>query len=394
MNLSIEYLGKRFENPFVLASGPPTANAEMIKRAFEAGWAGAVIKTLIREPVKNLHNRFAVNKINKTIYAFENLELLSERSPEIWYEEIRQLKETFPDKVIIGSIMGDAKEKEQWLELALNCQNAGADFIELNFSCPNGYPERGKGAAIGQDAVSSSKITKWLKSEKKITIPIIPKLTAAVADVSYIGEEVAKAGADGICAINTFPSIMGFDLETLEPKPTINRHTTPGGYSGPGLKPIALKCVSDLVRSPGLPVMACGGVSSGSDAVEFILAGAPVIQVCTAVMLKGSSVVTEMRNELIEFMERHNFPEVSDFLDLGEQLVSRFCELKQNYSIKASIDPEKCVGCGNCFISCRDGGKGALTMQNNLAVVDYNKCEGCSLCSQVCSTGAIRMTEV
>ena len=394
MNISIEYLGKRFENPFVLASGPPTANAEMIKRAFEAGWAGAVIKTLIREPVKNLHNRFAVNKINKVIYAFENLELLSERSPEIWYEEIRQLKEIFPDKVIIGSIMGDAKEKEQWLELAIDCQNAGADFIELNFSCPNGYPERGKGAAIGQDAVSSSEITKWLKNEKKITVPIIPKLTAAVADISYIGEEVAKAGADGICAINTFPSIMGFNLETLEPKPTINRHTTAGGYSGPGLKPIALKCVSDLVRSPGLPVMACGGVSTGSDAVEFILSGAPVIQVCTAVMLKGYSVVTKMQNELIKFMERHNFSEVSDFLDLGEQLVSRFCELKQNYSIKASIDPEKCVGCGNCFVSCRDGGKGALTMQNNLAVVDYNKCEGCSLCYQVCSTGAIRMAEV
>jgi len=394
MNISIEYLGKRFENPFVLASGPPTANAEMIKRAFEAGWAGAVIKTLIREPVKNLHNRFAVNKINKTIYAFENLELLSERSPEIWYEEIRQLKETFPDKVIIGSIMGDAKNKEQWLELALNCQNAGADFIELNFSCPNGYPERGKGAAIGQDAVSSSEITKWLKNEKKITVPVIPKLTAAVADISYIGEEVAKAGADGICAINTFPSIMGFNLKTLEPKPTVYRHSTAGGYSGPGLKPIALRCVSDLVRNPGLPVMACGGISSGSDAVEFILAGAPIVQICTAVMLKGYSIVSKMRNELMEFMESHNFPEVSDFLCLGEQLVSRFCELEHNFAVKASINPDKCAGCGICFVSCRDGGYGALKIQNDLAIVDYNKCAGCSLCSLVCPNEAIRMIEI
>jgi dihydropyrimidine dehydrogenase (NAD+) subunit PreA len=307
MNLSVDYLGKRFENPFVLASGPPTASAEMIKRAFEAGWAGAVIKTLIREPVENLHNRFAVNKVNNFIYAFENVELLSEKTPEVWYEDIRELKKSFPEKMIIGSIMGNAKSEEQWIELALICQDAGADFIELNFSCPHGYPEKGKGSAIGQSADYSSEITKWLKSEKKITTPVIPKLTAAVTDISYIGEAVAHAGADGICAINTFPSIMGFDLKTLEPKPAICGHTTSGGYSGPGLKPIALKCVSDLVRNPGLPIMASGGISSGFDAVEFILAGAPLVQVCTAVMLKGYSIISQLKNELEELMESHNF---------------------------------------------------------------------------------------
>ena len=127
--------------------------------------------------------------------------------------------------------MGDAKNRGQWIELALICQEAGADFIELNFSCPHGYPEKGKGAAIGQNTDYSSEITKWLKDEKKITTPIIPKLTAAVSDISYIGEAVADAGADGICAINTFPSIMGFDLKTLEPKPAICGHATSGGCS-------------------------------------------------------------------------------------------------------------------------------------------------------------------
>ena len=394
MNLSIDYLGKRFDNPFVLASGPPTASAEMIKRAFEAGWAGAVIKTLIREPVENLHNRFAVNKINNTIYAFENVELLSEKSPEMWYEDILELKKSFPDKIIIGSIMGDAKTREQWIELALICQEAGADFIELNFSCPHGYPEKGKGSAIGQSADYSSAITKWLKNDKKITVPIIPKLTAAVTDISFIGEAVASAGADGLCAINTFPSIMGFDLKTLEPKPAICGHTTSGGYSGPGLKPIALKCISDLIKSPALPVMASGGVSSGFDAVEFILAGATLVQVCTAVMLKGYSIITQMQNELEEFMESHDFTAVSDFICIGNQNVCQFSELDHNFSVKASIDPEKCVGCGLCFTSCRDGGRNALAMRNEVAVVDYNKCGGCSLCFQVCPTGAITMEKV
>ena len=187
---------------------------------------------------------------------------------------------------------------------------------------------------------------------------------------------------------------MGFDLKTLEPKPAIGGCTTAGGYSGPGLKPIALRCVSDLVQSPGLPVMSCGGISSGSDAIEFILIGAPVVQVCTAVMLKGYSIVSQMQNELEEFMEWHKFSTVADFLHLGGSHIRQFSELDPSFSVKPSIDPEKCNGCENCFISCNDAGYMALEMRDNLAFVDYNKCEGCSLCSQVCSTGAINMVEV
>ena len=393
MDISVNFLGVRFENPFVLASAPPTANAEMIARAFEAGWAGAVIKTLIREPVKNLHNRFAVNKIGKNIIAFENIELLSERTPEVWAQDIRELKKNYPTKVIIGSIMGDAKDKEHWLELALVCQEAGADMIELNFSCPHGYPKKEKGSAIGQNAGYSSKITEWLKSEKKITVPIIPKLTAAVTDLSYIGEEVAKAGADGLCAINTFPSIMGFDLETLSPKPNINGYTTAGGYSGPGIKPIALKCVNDLVSSPNLPIMASGGISSGSDAIEFMLLGAALVQICTAVMLKGYGIISQLKNELITFMKFHKFSKIEDFRELGHKRIRQFAKLDQSYNVKALVDPEKCSGCRRCYVSCRDSGHFAIEMQDNLAVVTHEKCVGCSLCHHVCPNNAISMVE-
>lgn len=117
MELLVTYLGKQFENPFVLASGPPTANAEMISRAFEAGWAGAVVKTLIREPVHNLQNRFASIKSGKSIFAFENIELLSEQPPDRWYQDIAILKKRFPDKVVIASIMGDARSRDPWVEL-------------------------------------------------------------------------------------------------------------------------------------------------------------------------------------------------------------------------------------------------------------------------------------
>ncbi len=394
MNLSIDYLGVQFENPFVLASGPPTASGEMIARAFDAGWAGAVVKTLIKEPVVNLKNRFASIRASGEIIGFENVELLSELTPDKWFEDIRKLKEDYPDKVVIGSIMGDAKERGPWIELAKGCQEAGADMVELNYSCPHGYPEKGKGAAIGQNGEYAAQITKWLATEESLTIPIIPKLTAAVADISYIGQAVADSGADGICAINTFPSIMGVDLETLEPRPSVGGYTTPGGYSGQGLKPIALRCVSDLAKFPGLPVMACGGVTTGSDAAEFILLGAPIVQVCTAVMLDGYLLVNQMRIELEEFMNRHGFSRVEDFLGKAGQNVRSFGDLDSDYSVVAVSDPELCLGCEQCFTSCSDGGFQAIAMKSDTAIIDEEKCTGCSLCYQVCSSGAIQMVEL
>lgn len=391
MNLQTSYLGKTLENPFLLASGPPTANAEMLLRAFEAGWAGAVIKTLILEPVNNLHNRFAAAKIGKNLVGFENIELLSERTPDAWFEDIRILKDRFPGKIIIGSIMGDATHDAQWKELALGCQEAGADFLELNFSCPHGYPEKGKGSAIGQSADFSAKITRWLKEDPKLSMPIIPKLTAAVADISYIGQATAQAGADGLSAINTLPSIMGIDLKSLEPAPSVGGKTTAGGYSGPGIKPIALRCISDLVKDPGLPVMACGGIFSGFDAAEFLLMGAPVVQMCTAVMTHGYTLLDQLKKELEVFMQWHEFSTVDRFVGLVTEKVRPFSELDADYRAVAKNSHDLCIGCGTCRVSCMDAGYQAISLIDEKAVVDQGKCSGCSLCSHVCPSGAMEM---
>ncbi len=393
MDISTNYLGKHFENPFILASAPPTANAEMIKRAFEAGWAGAVIKTLIQEPVKNLQNRFATYKMGKKIIGFENIELLSELTPEEWYKDIQKLKKDFPHKIVVGSIMGDAKNKNQWVEMALGCQDAGVDFLELNFSCPHGYPAKGKGAAIGQDPEYSAMITLWLKEDSRIKVPIIPKMTPAITNISSIGEAVANAGADGICAVNTFPVIMGFNLRTLKPKPDVGGYTTAGGMSGASLKPVALRCVNDLVENPGLPVMACGGISSGFDAVEFMLLGAPVVQVCTEVMLKGYSIISKMKKEVSRFMEWHGYSSIKEFIGLGTGLTTQYSELDQDFKVTPSVDPVKCNGCQVCFVSCRDGGYQAIKMKEHLAVIIEDRCSGCSLCFQVCPQDAIQMVE-
>lgn len=390
-DLRTTYLGINFQNPFVLASAPPTATADMIRRGFEAGWSGAVIKTLIHEPVRNLPNRFAAIRNGGRITGFENLELLSEQTPDQWYRDIAAIKADFPHCPIIGSIMGAGDSPDQWLSLARGCQDAGADLLELNFSCPHGYPERGRGAAIGQNPDYAGRITGWLANCKELTIPIIPKLTAAVADIRHIGEELAKAGAGGFCAINTIPSLFGFDLKTLRPKPDIGGLTSYGGYSGPGIRPIALRAVSELCQSPGLPVMASGGIASGFDAVEFMLLGAPLVQVGTEVMLRGFGLIDRMQQELREFMEWHAFKRPADFIGLCRDKATSYGQLSDKRAYRPQLLVERCTHCGSCSIACRDGGYQAINWGGGLPEIDLVACTGCSLCSQVCPDGAIRM---
>ena len=391
MNLQTSYLGVTFNNPFVLASAPPTATGDMIRRAFEAGWGGAVIKTICHDPVHNLSNRFATLRSGGEISGFKNLELLSEKGPDEWYRDIAAVKADFPHCPIIGSIMGSADSPEAWLSLARGCQDAGADLLELNFSCPHGYPERGRGAAIGQNPEYGTRIVKWLTASTDITIPIIPKLTAAVADIRFIAEELATAGAHGFCAINTVPSFFGFDLQTLRPKPDLGGMTSYGGYSGPGIKPIALRAVAELCQSPGLPVMASGGITSGFDAAEFMLLGAPVVQVGTGAMLRGFALVKEMQQQLQEFMGWHDFSEPADVIGLCKDRISSFEQLANNQKVRPVVNPDRCCNCGLCLTACRDGGYQAITPGLDSPVFVTNNCSGCSLCSQVCPVGALQM---
>jgi len=394
MDISTEFAKVQFENPFVLASAPPTGDEEKIRRAFDEGWSGAVIKTLMHEPARNLTNRFAVRKTGRLVNGFFNLEQVSEKKTEEWLNIIRRLKEDYPEKRIIGSMMGEAERYDNWKNLALACQQAGVDLLELNFSCPNGYPDKGKGAAIGQNPQICGQIVSWMKNDPQIHLPVIPKLTAAITDITQTGQAVADAGADGICAINTIPSFMGFDLKTLKPKPNIGGHATYGGYSGAGIKPIALKSVSALLKCPGIPVMGSGGISNGFDAVEFLLLGAPVVQIATAVMLYGFKLIKALKTQLIEFMEWHQFTKLDDFLGMGNEMICSYESLDMGFNVKAVVNEKHCIGCKICEISCQDAGYGAITMQDKLAVIDSEKCVGCSLCYNVCPYHAIEMLEV
>jgi len=392
LDMAVDFCGIRFPNPFILASAPPAATMEMIGRAFEAGWAGAITKTMVIDEkawvdvTPRLWQLSFPNstKDYKKIYGFENIELGTQRSFSTWLKEIEQLRKKYPKNVIMASIMDDASKPEGWQLLAKKVEEAGAHIVELNFSCPHGMTELGgMGAAIGQNPDLSKKITKWVTDVVKI--PVMPKMTANAADVAVIAKACVEGGAKAIAGINTVGAIIGVDLETYVPYPSVTGYSATGGLSGPAIKPIALKCIADIARAVKVPVSGLGGLNAWEDAVEFLLLGASTVQLCTAVMTRGYGVIEGLMDGLQKYMNLKGFQSVSEMVGLSLKKLKMHVDLSREARVVASINKNLCIICNRCFISCRDAASQAVSIQSDRSLmVEREKCIGCSLCQQVC----------
>ena len=225
-DLSIEFCGVKAPNPFWLASGPPTNSEYQVRRAFDAGWGGAVWKTLADEPIVNVSSRYgAIDYDGRKIMGLNNIELITDRSLDVNLAEIRRVKRAYPDRALFVSLMVESK-RHAWHDITKKTQDAGADGIELNFGCPHGMSERGMGSAVGQVPDYACMITEWVK--EVATIPVMVKLTPNVSDVTSIGRAAVRGGADALSLINTINSIMGVDLDTLAPKPSVRGNGSHG----------------------------------------------------------------------------------------------------------------------------------------------------------------------
>jgi len=313
-DLSIIVNGLRFPNPFVIGSGPPSTNATIICKAFAAGWGGVVAKTtsLTDTEVINVHPRYG--KLRSPAgdnVGFENIELISDRPFEDWEADFKRVKDAYPDRILIGSIMEQYK-KERWQELATRCLAAGCDGLELNFSCPHGHPETGMGAAMGQNPAITEEVTRWVV-EVAGGKPVWAKMTPNVTDIRAPARAAKAGGATGVSAINTILCTIGIDLETLRPLPAVEGHSTFGGYSYLAVKPIALRMVAEIaLDQPDFAISGIGGVTSAHDVIEFLLVGASTVQSCTGPMLQGFDMVKEMEEGLAAFLEKKGFASVQD----------------------------------------------------------------------------------
>ena len=311
--------GLKLPNPFVIGSGPPGTNLNVISRAFKEGWGAVIAKTVSLDASKVINVTPRYGKLHssdgKEVIGWENIELISDRPFKLWEEEFKKCKQMHPDGVLIASIM-EEYNKDAWIEIVKRCEASGVDAFELNFSCPHGLPERKMGAAMGENPEILREVVAWVMSAA--TKPVWAKMTPNVTHIEDPARAALKSGATGISAINTIRSVIGVNLETLRPEPSVEGYTTPGGYSCRAVKPIALRMVMEiaqLIRKefPGRSLSAIGGVESGNDAAEFILLGGDTVQVCTGVMKFGYEHVKPMCDQLLAFMQKHKFETLADF---------------------------------------------------------------------------------
>ncbi len=243
---------------------------------------------------------------------FENIELISDRPFEDWIDDLTQLKKQYPDRMLIASIMEEYR-KDAWQEIVeRKVQETGVDGFELNLSCPHGLPERKMGMAMGENPDIVEEVVGWAKQVAKI--PVWAKMTPNVGSPTVPAAAAARRRRRHR-AINTILSVIGVDLETLRPMPTVEGYSVPGGYSGQAVRPIALRQIMEVARAnPGVEISGIGGIETGRDAAQFFLLGASTVQVCTGAMLRGYEMIADLKTELEGFMREHNFSNLREFV--------------------------------------------------------------------------------
>ena len=391
-DLHITFCGIPCENPFFLASSAICTNYEMVARSFDAGWAGVFYKTICMQEIHEMSPRFDAMHNNAThgdFYGFRNMEQLSENPVETDFDILRRLKQNYPTKVVIASIMG--QNEQEWIKLAKMAEEAGCDAVELNFSCPQ-MKYKGMGSDVGQSPELVNTYTACVKSSVKI--PVIPKMTPNITHISEPAMACIEAGADAISAINTIKSV------TMTAESEVAGQHTISGYSGRGVRPIALRHILELAQmrdssNSQFELSGIGGIETWRDALEFIQLGCDNVQVCTAVMQYGYRIIDDLILGLQRYMAKRGITQLSQLV--GEQL-PKFLNpdnLDRDTIIYPKFNKDLCVGCGRCEVSCSDGGHQAIVFDHDTRRPRLvgTKCVGCHLCRLVCPAGAIGMTK-
>ena len=394
-SLSIDFCGIRCENPFFLASSAVCTNYEMVARAFNAGWGGVFYKTICMQEIREVSPRFDAMHNNAThgdFYGFRNMEQLSELPVDEDFEILRRLKQNYPTKIVVASIMGQTDE--EWMELAKKSEAAGCDAVELNFSCPQ-MKYKGMGSDVGQDPELVQHYTACVKS--CVSIPVIAKMTPNITHITEPAAASLLGGADALSAINTIKSV------TMEPDSEVAGHLTISGYSGRAVRPIAMRFVLELAQM-SMPVdegrerpelSGIGGIETWRDALEFIQLGCSNVQVCTAVMQYGYRIIDDLILGMQRYMVKRG---VSSLQELVGERLSKFKQpetLDRDTIIYPKFNKDVCVGCGRCAVSCSDGGHQALEFDavSRTPRLIGSKCVGCHLCRLVCPAGAISVSK-
>lgn len=384
-DLSINFMGVDCENPFFLSSSPVGSNYEMCAKALETGWGGIYYKTISVFIPNECSPRFDITTKEGTPWTgFKNMEMTSDKPNEVNFEYMKRLKKDYPNKVIVSSIMGS--NDDEWAVLAKESEKAGVDLIECNFSCPQ-MTSSTMGSDVGQNPELVKHYCEIVSSSTNV--PVIAKMTPNLGNMEIPARAAIEGGAKGIAAINTVKSITNLDIDNLTGMPVVNGKSSVSGYSGAGVKPIAMRFISDLMHDPilkNVPITGIGGIETWRDCIEFMMLGSSNLQVTTAIMQYGYRIVEDMISGVSHYMQEHDIKRLQDIVGIAVGNIVGADDLDRSYKVLVDINEEKCVGCGRCYVSCFDGGHQAIEFNeaNRKPKLKEDKCVGCHLCLNVC----------
>src|SRR4051794_3613531 len=349
-DLSTTFTGIRFQNPFLLASAPPTESDANIIRAFEAGWGGIVTKTIGLHPVVNVKGpktkflrsedrgtRLSMTKRpGTTVMASWNWELISDKPLDWWIGKLTAIKKAYPTKIIVGSIMagsGNDKELNNWQTLAKALQDEGADALELNFSCPH-MDRVDMGSNVGKDKVLCSVVTQAVKEVSKI--PVWVKLTPATSNIVEEADPSSRGGADAVVSSNPCPPLPVIAPAPLDFEMNVEGFVSPGGLGGPAILPLSIAKMAQLTKAfPDREFSGIGGIATFEHALNYFALGCGTAQVCTAAMLDhavGPTVIKQLLAGMTEFLDRNaarGWKSLEDFRGLRRNAIVPHSQIKR-----------------------------------------------------------------
>jgi dihydropyrimidine dehydrogenase (NAD+) subunit PreA len=408
VDLSVDFLGIHLKNPFMIAS-VPSATSEGFQKAAKAGWAGAItwaggLNTHSRCFCRGYMPR-EFKHIGKEhqMWAYLNTLCLTDFSgfedgdqkmpPERIQLEIGRAKES---GIVVGCNIAESSSPISWARCAKAAEKGGADFLELNFSCP--WVPR-VGFSIGIFVKQMKEIVKAVKDASNL--PVMAKLNASLdrTALAESADAVVESGAEAISITNTLAGVIGVDIETTMPIACeLDVHGKlrgyVGGISGPAIKPMGLRGVAELSRVVDVPISGIGGITDWQSAVEYILLGASTIQIGTAVMLNGYKMIRGLVRGLEDYMEKKGYQSVNDFVGLtSEKYVvgDPWTPPAVKQPRRMVVDVENCNGCGLCVVACDASSSEAKAIRvvDRIAEIDRDRCQTCYACMMACPSEAI-----
>ncbi|MEG2246715.1 MAG: 4Fe-4S binding protein [Peptostreptococcaceae bacterium] len=367
--LKTNFMGIELKNPIIVSAGPWNGDGIKLRENLRAGAGAVITETIVSDPFSKISSQLAYDG-----NGLQNIRFYSTFHLERWKEEMKIAKSD--GGIVIASISGNTSSEIVYL--AQKLQSFGADGIEISLSSPLGQgieiPSSNKNLVftIVRDVMCSVKI------------PVMIKLTQNVTNISEIARAAKNAGITGISAINTIRCILGIDIEKGEPLlPTY------GGYSGPPIKPIGLASVAAIAQSVDIPICGVGGIQNYKNAIEYMMVGASAVQIGTAVMLNGSSVISEIVNNLEKWVSQKEIENISDICGIALKHLKPLDELLLDPMICNADNEQDCnVDCNLCIRRCLER---AIDRKENYIYVDNEKCIGCGLCIFDCPLDKLKI---